>query len=66
MNIKNIRKKAGLTQTELAEALNVGQSAVAAWETGQALPQADKLVKIAKVLHCTVDDLLRSEENAKE
>ena len=66
VNIKNIREKAGVTQIELAKALNIGQSAVAAWETGQALPRADKLIQIAEVLHCTVDDLLRGEENAKE
>ena len=59
LNIKNIREQAGLTQAEVAKALNVGQSAVAAWETGQALPRADKLIDIAKLLNCTIEELLK-------
>lgn len=51
----------GLTQAEVAKALNVGQSAVAAWETGQALPRADKLIDIAKLLNCTIEELLKKE-----
>lgn len=61
LNIKNIREQAGLTQAEVAKALNVGQSAVAAWETGQALPRADKLIDIAKLLNCTIEELLKKE-----
>lgn len=61
MNIKNIRERAGITQTEVARALNIGQSAVAAWELGEAFPRVDKLPKLAKLLNCTVDDLLRKD-----
>lgn len=61
MNIKNIREQAGLTQVEVAKALNVSQSAVAAWETGQTLPRADKLIDIAKLLNCTIEELLKKE-----
>lgn len=61
MNIKNIREQAGLTQVEVAKALNVGQSAVAAWETGRTLPRADKLIDIAKLLNCTIEELLKKE-----
>lgn len=53
------RKKAGLTQCELAEKLCVGQSTVAMWEIGEALPTADKLPKIAAILHCKIDDLFK-------
>lgn len=52
-----IRKKAGLTQCELAERLNIGQSTIAMWETGCALPTADKLPQIAETLHCSIDEL---------
>ena len=61
MNIKNIREQAGLTQVEVAKALNVSQSAVAAWETGRTLPRADKLIDIAKLLNCTIEELLKKE-----
>lgn len=55
--LMQIRKKVGLTQCELAERLNVGQSTIAMWETGCALPTADKLPQIAETLHCSIDEL---------
>lgn len=62
MNIKKAREKAGITQQELAKQLGIGQSTVAMWETQRALPRADKLPALAKLLGCTVDELLRKEE----
>lgn len=61
MNIKAMREKAGISQVELANKLNIGQPAVANWETGVALPRADKLPMLAKILNCTIDELLRKE-----
>ena len=58
MNIAHLRKNAGITQEELAEKLNIDRSAVAKWETGQALPKAERLSQIAKTLNCTIDELL--------
>lgn len=58
LNIKKIREQKGILQTELAEKLSINQSAVAAWETGKALPRADRLKEIANILDCTVDELL--------
>ena len=60
MNIKNIREKKGITQQELATSLGVSQSTVAMWETNNSLPRTDKLPAIAKVLGCTIDELLKS------
>ena len=54
------RKAAKLTQAELAALLNVGQSAIAAWESGAAYPNANKLPAIAEVLDCSIDDLFRA------
>lgn len=59
MNIKKAREKAGLTQQELAEQLGIGQSAVAMWETQGFMPRTDKLPALAKILGCTIDELLR-------
>lgn len=62
MNIKEAREKAGLTQQDLANELGVGQSTVAMWETQKSLPRTDKLPALAKILGCTIDDLLKKEE----
>lgn len=62
MNIATLRKRAGLTQKSLAAAMDVTDAAVAQWETGAAMPTADKLPKLAAVLGCTIDDLFKKEE----
>lgn len=56
--IKRYREKNGISQKEIAESLGVCQQSVAKWETGAAKPRADKLPALAKLLHCTVDQLL--------
>ena len=59
--IKSCRLKKQLTQKELAILMNVDQTAVSQWETGESLPRADKLPQLAKILGCTVDELLMNE-----
>ena len=63
VNIKKAREKVGLTQQELANELGVVQSTVAMWETQSSLPRADKLPAMAKVLGCTIDELLKEGES---
>lgn len=58
MNIDIKRVNAGLSQERLANLLKVDRSTVAKWETGKSMPRAVLLPKIAKILGCTVDDLL--------
>jgi transcriptional regulator with XRE-family HTH domain len=55
--IEHCRKKAGLTQVQLADSLGVSQANISAWEKGKAFPSADKLPSIAEVLKCKIDDL---------
>ena len=58
MKIKQNREKCKMLQDDLAILLNIDRSTVAKWETGVAKPRADKLPALAKLLHCTVDQLL--------
>lgn len=62
MNIKNMRKNSGMTQKKLANELQIAQSTVAMWETGENTPRTMMLPKIAKVLDCTVDELLQEDQ----
>ena len=58
-NIKRYRMKAGLTQDELAELLELEYPAtISRLESGRHWIRLYNLVKMAMVLHCTVDDLL--------
>ena len=51
------RKKAELTQAELAQQLGVSQANISQWEKGESLPRADKLPAIASALNCSIDAL---------
>ena len=59
MKVKEIRNKIGLTQGELAVKIGVNQNTVSQWETGERVPRADKLIQLAEILGCTVDELLK-------
>ena len=56
--IRELRRKKHLSQEELARLLSVDRSAVAKWETGTNLPRAEKLMMLAKVFGCSVDEIL--------
>lgn len=55
--IAALRKKAGITQEELATALNISPQAVSKWETGTCLPDTQTLPLIAGYFNVSVDYL---------
>ena len=57
-SIRSLRKEAGLTQEQLAEALGVTTGAVHKWETDKATPELEMLVEIAEFFETSVDALL--------
>lgn len=60
------RKKQGLTQMQLAEALNITDRAVSKWENGKAMPDSSIMLELCKILNITVNELLRGEVIAME
>ena len=63
--IYELRKKAGLTQAELAAKLDVTAKAVSKWENGRAKPTTDTIRNMATLFGVTVEALLtRREEKA--
>lgn len=56
--LKFLRKKRGLTQTELAEQIGLTQKAIAAYEAGRVRILDVTLIDIAKVLKVSTDELL--------
>lgn len=61
-NIIKFRKKAKLTQAELAQKLNYSDKAVSKWERGDALPDIIVLNDIAKIFNVTLDSLVSNKE----
>ena len=61
--IKDCRLKAGLTQEQVAEAMDVSRQAVTKWENGKSAPSTEKLFKLAELFGTTVDLMLPDREN---
>ncbi len=63
-NIKKLREKNGMTQTELAYRLALSRNAVNSWEMGLSFPSLYNVVELSKIFHVSVDYLLglKSEE----
>lgn len=57
-----LRKANGLTQEQLAEKLDVSRQSVSKWESGQAIPEPEKIVALGDVFHVTTDYLLKSSQ----
>ena len=53
-----LRKKKGMTQEELSEALQVSRQSVSRWEMDAAFPETDKLIKLSRLFDCSIDFLL--------
>lgn len=60
--IRELRRKEGLSQDELAERVDVSRQAVSKWELGSAVPTADKLVELADFFGVSLDWLMRGED----
>ncbi len=56
--ILTARKKAGLTQMEVANRVGVSFQAISNWERGVSMPDISNLEPLAKVLGMTVDDII--------
>ena len=63
-SIKNARKKAGLTQKELAEKAGLAEITIRQYETNKREPRSESLKKIATALEIPLSALL--DENYKE
>lgn len=53
-----LRKKKGITQEKLAELLKVSRQSVSRWEMDAAFPETEKLIRLSRLLECSIDFLL--------
>ena len=61
LNLKIARIKNGLSQSQLAELVNVQSFSISRYETGTQRPSIETLIKMSEVLKVSVDYLLGKE-----
>lgn len=59
-----LRDKAGISQMELANQLDVSRQAVSRWESGDTTPSMDKLKTLAKIYDVSLDWLCNKEADS--
>lgn len=63
-SLKNVREKNKLTQTKLAQLLNISPQAISKWEKGISEPSLKDVITMSEIYCITVDELLgRSEQS---
>ena len=48
------RKRAGMSQEKLANELNISRQAVSRWETGEAVPDTEKVIQLSRIFHVPI------------
>lgn len=64
LRLSQLRKEKHLTQSEVAEKLDVSFQAVSLWERGETIPDTDKIVDLADLYGVSCDYLLRGEKES--
>ena len=62
--IKQLRKEHGMTQTVLAQALNVTKGTVSTWETNNRVPGFETLTAMSDMFQRSIDYILGRSDNA--
>ncbi|MBD5518575.1 MAG: helix-turn-helix transcriptional regulator [Lachnospiraceae bacterium] len=60
-NLQFLRKRDNITQEQLAETLEVSRQSVSKWESDTSYPEMDKLLQLANLFHCNLDDLVQKD-----
>ena len=64
--LRVLRKKAGLTQMELAQAIGISQAAITDYERGRRIPTMDKISPMAKALKVSYEELLKTDSKVND
>lgn len=56
-----LRRQKGWSQEELAEKMDISRQSVSKWESGQSIPDLDKIIKISNIFAVSTDYLLKEE-----
>lgn len=63
--MKSLRNEYGISQQELADRMGISFAAISMYERGLRDPSTETIIKMAEILHCSVDYLLGVTDNRK-
>lgn len=66
LKLQTLRKKASMSQDDLASLLGVSRQAISKWERSDGLPDLHNVKKIAEVFNITIDELMDVEIKSME
>ena len=64
--LKETRQKKGVSQSTVAEHLNISRQSISKWENNSSYPDLDNLVRLSEYYEVTVDDLLKEIKGLKK
>ena len=62
-NLFKTRKKAGLSQEDVAEKLGVSRQTISKWETDETVPDIYQAKRLANIFNVSLDDLIYLDED---
>lgn len=65
-NLKEARKKSGLSQETVAEKLGVSRQTISKWETNETLPDIYQSKKLSKLYNLSLDELIEFDTDLQE
>lgn len=60
-NLQRLRRARGMSQEALAEAVGVSRQAISKWESGQAVPEIDKIIRLSKLFQVSIDSMVKED-----
>ena len=54
-NLQFLRKRANMTQEDLAEKMEVSRQSVSKWESNVSYPETDAILRLCSLFHCDMD-----------
>jgi transcriptional regulator with XRE-family HTH domain len=57
--IQQLRKRDNFSQEQLAEMLGISRQSISIWESGQSVPELDKIVRLSDLFKVSTDFLLK-------
>lgn len=62
-NLRKIREKRNINQLKIAMNIGITQESISKYETGNAFPSKEILIKLADYFNCSIDYLLNRTDN---